>query len=123
MDKIGELLRFGMVGCMAVAIQYGTYLLALRLSEHNAAFIVGYAVSFTFNYVATVLFTFRVKSNKSRMVGFVLSHVVNIALQNVLLNFCIWIGMSKALALLPAFVVCVPVNFLFVRYFMKKEHL
>ena len=121
MGTLGEMLRFGAVGCTAVAIQYGIYLLALNRLGHNAAFSLGYAVSFAFNYVATLLFTFRVKSNKRRIAGFIASHAVNFVLQNICLNLFVWAGMSKEWAMLPVLAICVPTNFLLVRHIMKER--
>ena len=36
------------------------------------------------------------------------------------LNFFLWLGVSKQLAPLPMFCICVPVNFLLVRFFLKR---
>ena len=60
------------------------------------------------------------KSSAKRGAGFAFSHVVNYLLQTACLSFFLWLGVSKSLAPLPMFCVCVPVNFLLVRYFLKK---
>jgi hypothetical protein len=61
-----------------------------------------------------------VKANVKRGAGFAFSHVVNYLLQMVTLNFFLWLGLSKQIAPIPMFCICVPVNFLLVRFFLKK---
>jgi putative flippase GtrA len=81
---------------------------------------LGYAISFVFNFYASTHFTFRVEANVKHGVGFAFSHLVNYLLQMVVLNFFLWLGLSKTIAPLPMFCVCVPINFLLVRYFLKR---
>ncbi len=129
--KTGEVIRFGIVGGTATLIQYGVYGLLLwlggdRLSESlhrlwpTMAMTVGYVVSFVFNFFASTRFTFRVKANARRGAGFALSHAVNYVLQMLTLNFFLWTGIPRAWAPVPMFCVCVPVNFLLVRFFLKR---
>lgn len=118
--KMGEVIRFGIVGVTATILQYLVYVVATRWMHPTVANTVGYAISFIYNYIASTRFTFRVKSSAKRGAGFAFSHVVNYLLQTVCLSFFLWLGVSKSLAPLPMFCVCVPVNFLLVRYFLKK---
>ena len=118
-NNLGEVIRFGIVGVLATAIQYLVYLLLWRSTSPGIANTIGYVVSFIFNYFATTYFTFRVKANVSKGVGFAFSHLVNYTLQMVLLQFFIWLGVHRDYAPIPMFCVCVPVNFLLVRYFVK----
>ncbi|EFZ37755.1 GtrA-like protein [Hoylesella oralis ATCC 33269] len=117
---MAEVLRFGIVGVAAVLIQYGAYLIIVQWLSPTVANTIAYALSFVFNYVASTRFTFRVKSNVTHGAGFALSHAVNYLLQTLLLNLFIFFGMSKQLAMIPMFAVCVPVNFVLVRYFLKR---
>ncbi|EPH16932.1 GtrA family protein [Hoylesella oralis] len=119
-DRSTEVLRFGIVGMAAVLIQYGAYLFIVQWFSPTVANTIAYTVSFVFNYVASTRFTFRVKSNVAHGAGFALSHAVNYLLQTLLLNLFIFFGMSKQLAMIPMFAVCVPVNFVLVRYFLKR---
>lgn len=127
----GEIIRFGVVGVTATAIQYGIYLLFLPLLAHffpstadnplaTAANTIGYLVSFAFNFVASTRYTFHVKANARRGAGFALSHIINYLLQTCFLNLFILLGLSKQTAMIPMFCVCVPVNFLLVRFFLKR---
>ena len=116
--KIGEILRFGIVGVLATLIQYGVYrglLLFIPdgVSVARAQFLsslcmtAGYAISFIFNFFASTRFTFRVEANARHGAGFAFSHAVNYLLQMATLNFFLWIGLSKALLPSPCSVsVC-----------------
>ena len=119
-QKLGELVRFGIVGILATVLQYVVYWLMLLWFSPTVSLTIGYVVSFIFNFFASTRYTFRVQANARRGAGFALSHVVNYLLQVVTLNFFLWIGFSKQWAPLPMFCICVPVNFILVRYFLKK---
>lgn len=130
-QHLGEILRFGIVGLLATAVQYGVYWLLIHLIPSGispsrmhflttAAMTAGYLLSFVFNFIASTHYTFRVKANARRGAGFVLSHAVNYLLQMLMLNFFLLIGISKGWAPIPMFCVCVPVNFLLVRFFLKR---
>lgn len=120
-EKFGEIVRFAIVGILATAIQYGVYLLLLRWLHHDISLTIGYIVSFIFNFFASTYFTFKVKANAKRGVGFAFSHLVNWLLQIAALNLFIWMGVDKEWAPIPMFCVCVPINFLLVRYFLKVK--
>lgn len=120
-SRLGEAARFAVVGVLATALQYAVYWVLLRVAAPTLALTTGYAVSFVFNFLASTRYTFRVKANASRGAGFALSHVVNYLLQVATLNFFIWAGVGRELAPLPMFCVCVPVNFVLVRFFLKKD--
>ena len=119
-EKLGEIIRFGIVGTVSTLIQAGTYCLVVGILNYVVANTIAYIVSFIFNYIASTKYTFRVKSTAKRGAGFLLSHVVNYLLQTATLAFFVWLGMEKRLALIPMFCICVPINFLLVRYFLKK---
>lgn len=118
---MGEIVRFGVVGATATAVQYAVYwlLLLIPLLPH-VAMTVGYAVSFAYNFYASTRYTFRVSATARRGAGFVFSHVVNYLLQMFALWLFIHIGVSERLAPLPMFAICVPVNFVLVRFFLKR---
>ncbi len=119
-ENLGEIVRFGVVGALATAIQYGIYWLLLGGLSATVANTLGYLVSFAFNFIMTTRFTFRVAPDRKKAAGFALSHVVNWMLQSVCLNVFLWLGVPKEWAPLPMFAVCVPVNFLLVRFFVKR---
>jgi putative flippase GtrA len=119
-EKLGEVVRFCVVGVAAVLIQYGVYLLLVLFMNHNISMTFGYIISFIFNFIASTHYTFRVKANAKRGAGFALSHVINYFMQIAMLNVFIWLGISKQIAPIPMFGICVPVNFLLVRFFLKR---
>ena len=119
-QKLGEVVRFGIVGVLATLLQYAIYTVLLLWCSPSLSMTVGYILSFIFNFIASTRFTFKVETNARHGAGFALSHVVNYLLQMTTLNFFLWIGVSKTLAPIPMFCICVPVNFVLVRFFLKK---
>ena len=119
-QKVGEVIRFGIVGILATALQYAIYWLLIHWLNPSVAMTIGYIVSFAFNFVASTRYTFRVEASAKRGMGFALSHAVNYALQMLTFNLFLWFGVPKQLAPIPMFCICVPVNFVLVRYFLKK---
>lgn len=115
-----ELVRFGVVGVVATALHYGIYWLLHDLMNVNVAYTLGYFISFVFNYVLSARFTFRKKKSVKNGVGFGGAHLFNYLLQICLLNFFIWLGVSKALAPVPVYCIAIPTNFLIVRFVFKK---
>ena len=81
---------------------------------------IAYAISFAFNFTASTRYTFRVKASVSHGAGFALSHAVNYLLQIAVLNVAIWLGVDESWAPIPMFAICVPVNFILVRFFLKR---
>ena len=104
----------------------------------------GYAVSFVANYIVSLRWTFKTQGSVSKGVGFAFSHLVNAGLHLGLLNvfravgagdalsmLLIWLtpwlvewmpvlGRPESLLPLPVYVIVVPVNFLMVRFFLKR---
>ena len=118
--QLGEVMRFGIVGVLATLLQYGIYRTLICWLSPTLSMTVGYAISFAFNFVASTRYTFRVKTSAKRGAGFALSHAVNYVLQMLTLNLFIWLGVSKQCAPVPMFSVCVPVNFVLVRFFLTR---
>ena len=119
-QQLGEVIRFGIVGVLATLLQYAIYWVLIHWLAPTISMTIGYAISFAFNFVASTRYTFRVKASAKRGAGFALSHAVNYVLQMLMLNLAIWLGVSKQWAPIPMFCVCVPVNFLLVRFFLKR---
>lgn len=115
-----EIVRFGIVGTLATALQYGCYLLFLLALSPTLSNTIAYIISFLFNYYASTHFTFQVRSTARRGAGFVAAHVVNYLLQTTFLNLFIYLGLTKQLALIPTLCLCVPVNFVLVRFVLKR---
>lgn len=130
-EKLGEVIRFGIVGGLATVLQYGIYLAIMPVLSHfipqmgdhtlaTTANTIAYIVSFIFNFIASIRYTFKVKANAKRGAGFTLSHVVNYSMQTICLNLFVGLGLAKQWAMIPTLCICIPVNFLLVRFFLKK---
>ena len=122
MDKqsLGEAMRFGIVGVLATALHYILYYVLLNVASPTIAFTIGYGISFVCNYVLSSRFTFRVSMSVQRFTSFALSHLVNYFVGLALLHLFLWMGLSPALAPLPTFAIAVPINFLLVRFALKR---
>ena len=122
--KIVQFVRFGLVGTLATATHYGLYLLLLPWTYDNVAYTIGYATSFLMNFMLTSFFTFRTRPTLKKLAGFGGSHGVNYLLHMVLFNIYLFLGVPPEWAPLPVYAVCVPVNFMLVRFVMrrKKKH-
>ena len=55
-ETLGELIRFGIVGVIAVGIHYGVYWVLQHWINVNVAYTLGYFVSFLFNYYLSAHF-------------------------------------------------------------------
>ena len=132
-QKLGEVIRFAIVGGIATILQYVIYLAAMPIlaalipslkdSDHTLATIantLAYILSFIFNFIASTRYTFKVKANAKRGAGFTFSHIVNYSMQTLFLNLFVGLGLAKQIAMIPTLCICIPVNFLLVRFFLKK---
>lgn len=86
----------------------------------SLAFTVGYLISFVFNFFMSARFTFRKKPTTRKGIGFALSHLVNYGLETGALNVFLILGLAKEIAPIPVYFICVPINFLLVRFVFSK---
>ena len=125
-QKLGEVVRFAIVGGIATVLQYVIYLAAMPLLANlipalgNSDHTLAYILSFIFNFIASTRYTFKVKANAKRGAGFTFSHIVNYSMQTLFLNLFVGLGLAKQMAMIPTLCICIPVNFLLVRFFLKK---
>ena len=126
--RLSEIVRFCMVGGLATVIQYGVYVVFVDAVHVKAvpSTLISYAISFIFNYILSSYFTFHKKPSAQNMIGFVASHLINMGMQTGMV--AIFKGIvGNTLALLPAFAICIPLNYLMVRFafnnniFLKKK--
>lgn len=90
-QRLGEIIRFILVGFLATAIHYIIYYVLLNMLGHNISYTIGYVVSFIFNFILSSLFTFRVKPSLQRLTGFGMSHLINYFIGMGLLNAMIFL--------------------------------
>lgn len=115
-----EFIRFVLVGLIATAIHYGVYRLLDLVIPPNPAYAAGYIFSFFCNFFLTSLFTFKKKATVRKGLGFGLSHLVNFSLHMALLNIFLFLGLSEMWAPIPVYCICIPVNFLLVRFVFNR---
>ena len=90
---VGQFLKFGVVGAVAFAIDYGILMLlsqGLRLDPVASA-AVSFCVSVVFNYVASMRYVFTRREDLSRgreFVTFVVLSVVGLGINEL----CMWAG-------------------------------
>lgn len=120
-SKLLEFIRFCVVGCVALVVQYIFYCLGLRLiGDHNISYFLSYLFSAIVNFALTLRYTFKVAFSYKKVIGFVLSHAFNLVFQILLLNFFITLGLENWLAPWPVYIIAVPTNFILVRFAMKS---
>lgn len=118
-----EIIRFGLVGAFCTLLQYGIYVLFLQAVGLTpvVATIVSYVISFVANFALSSVFTFHSDPNAKKGIAFAVSHLVNMGMQTGLV--AIFKGIvGPTLALLPALAICVPLNYLMVRFAFKSKH-
>lgn len=120
-DALKEAFRFAIVGAFATALHYGIYLILQRWIQVDIAYTMGYLTSFIANFYLTAYFTFRSAPSWKKLMGMGGAHVVNYLLHMALLNFFLWLGLSKPLAPIPVFTIAIPINFLLVRFVFKRK--
>lgn len=116
-SKVAEILRFCIVGGLATVIQYGIYVVFVDVVGVKAvpSTIISYTLSFILNYFLSSYFTFNKRPTAHNLLGFIGSHAVNMGMQTGIV--AIFKGIvGDTLALLPAFAICIPLNYLMVRF-------
>lgn len=120
--RISEIIRFGIVGLFATALQYGIYVVFVEAVKVKAvpSTLISYSISFIANFFLSSYFTFHTRPDAKKGVGFTLSHLVNMGLQTGMVAVFQQI-VGKTLALLPALGICIPVNYLLVRFVFTHD--
>jgi len=123
-ERIYEILRFGIVGVLATIIQYAFYYLFLKIGlSPTIAFSVSYGISWLCNFWLSAHFTFRSKTSIKRGVGFASAHALNYLIQVLCLNLFIWMGISEEFAPIPVYCVSIPLSFILARFVFKSSKL
>lgn len=117
-----ELVRFGIVGLIAMSIHYGIYWLLIKITTPTLAYTAGYGISLVFNFLLSIFFTFKTKPNYKKGIRFVLSHGINYLLHIFLLHIFLHVGVPEVYAPFPVLAIAVPVNFILVRAALTSKH-
>lgn len=118
-ETVSQIMRFGVTGVIATAAHYGIYALLKWYIPVNAAYTIGYALSFVLNYFMSARYTFRKKTSVGNGMKFACAHAINYMLQIALLNLFLSLGVSDTMAPIPVYGIAIPVNFLMVRFVFK----
>ena len=114
-ERVQEIIRFGIIGVLATLVSFIIYQLALLIFHHNLSLTLGYLLSAVFNFIASNRFTFKTTPTVQRGFRFFIAHFANYMIQLILLNGFILIGLSKSLAIIPTYLISIPLNYFFVR--------
>ena len=120
--KRAEMVRFCLVGGFCTCLQYGVYVVFVEAVKLPAVVstMISYAISFIGNFLLSSHFTFHSKANVGRGLAFTISHLINMGIQTGLV--AIFKGIvGKTSALLPALAICVPLNYVMVRFAFKSN--
>lgn len=120
--KREEIIRFCLVGGFCTCLQYGVYVVFVNAVKVPAVVstMISYAISFIANFFLSSNFTFHSKANAGRGLAFTISHLITMGMQTGLV--AIFKGIvGRTLALLPALAICVPLNYVMVRFAFKSN--
>jgi len=121
-ENFFELVRFGIVGLIAMSIHYGVYWLLIKCTNATLAYSAGYGISLIFNFILSNFFTFRTKPSYKRGIRFALSHGINYLLHIILLQLFLHVGVPEVYAPFPVLAIAVPLNFILVRAALTSKH-
>ncbi len=119
--KWSEFIRYCIVGTIATGVHYGIYYLLQRWINVNIAYTVCYAISIVGKFFLSRYLSFRSDPSGKSVFGFGGSHLVNYLLHMFLLNFFLYLHVSRELAPLLVLAVAVPTNFLLLRWVFKTK--
>ena len=108
-------LRYVIVGGIATVIHYFIYFMLMNIINMNLAYTIGYFISFCINFILTTYFTFGTNASVKKGGGFLLSHLINYGIQILLLNFFVWLHVSKELAPLFVLIISIPISFIMIK--------
>ena len=116
-----ELFRFIITGTIITVIHYSIYLALSNFLSLNIAYTTGFIISFVCNFLLSNYYTFQTKPSVKNAIRFCRSHVINYLLQISCFNLFIFLGVPKAYAPMPVWIVILPINFLLVRMALKPS--
>lgn len=120
--KVGEFIRFCIVGVIATALDAGIFYLVRMFASYQIALVSGYCLSLIVNYLLTIYWTFKKKPSTSNLVGVIAAHMFNLFIVRMSL---MWIfvdvaGIPDRIAYVPTLLISMVTNFLVVRFAVNK---
>ena len=120
--KLGEFLRFCIVGVISTALDAAIFYLVRLFASYQVALVLGYCLSLIVNYLLTIYWTFKKKPTTGNLVGVIAAHMFNLFVVRMSL---MWIFVNVAdipdrIAYIPTLLISMVTNFLVVRFAVNK---
>lgn len=116
-----EFLKFVVVGAVSFIAHNIVYLLLCDIIPHAAAYTLGYASWMIINFLLSNYITFHTKPTVRRAVGFVISSGVYYLIQLAGFTLCRLVALPDVIVTPVVYTISFPINFLMVRYVLKKD--
>lgn len=120
--ELFRVMKFGIVGTIAMIIHYSLYYVLMNIIEVNIAFTVGYFISFLCNYLLTSYYTFGISPSICSFFRFGVSHLTNYLIQISVLNAVLYIGVPAVWAPIPVYAISIPISFILVKAAILWKH-
>ena len=120
--KLGEFLRFCIVGVIATALDAAIFYLVRMFASYQIALVSGYCLSLIVNYLLTIYWTFKKKPTTGNLVGVIAAHMFNLFVVRMSLMwlFVNMAGIPDRIAYIPTLLISMVTNFLVVRFAVNK---
>lgn len=117
-DKLGEFIRFGLVGTLCTGIDAAVFYLTSMFVGYQSSLIAGYFVSLIVNYFLTIKWTFRKHESIGNAIGVLLAHLFNLFVvrMGLMYVFMNTLSLSSNFAYIPVLAISVITNFIIVRF-------
>lgn len=114
--RLGQILRFCLVGGVNTATFYGCYRLLLPVLPYFAAYTLAFLLSLTGSFLMNTYFTYRTRPTWHKFALFPLTNATNYAVQSAgLFTLVDWLQMNKKVAPLLAAAFAVPFTYVLTR--------
>ena len=120
--ELFRVMKFGIVGTIAMIIHYSLYYVLMNIIEVNIAFTVGYFISFLCNYLLTSYYTFGISPSICSFFRFGVSHLTNYLIQISVLNAVLYIGVPAVWTPIPVYAISIPISFILVKAAILWKH-
>lgn len=113
-----KFVRFCIVGSISALIDAVVFYIVNSFTIHQIALVCGYLCGLIFNYVLTVLWTFKVPPTVNNAIGVIIAHMVNLFVVRMGSMWCFvhLFGLSDRIAYIPTVIISVVINFIMVRF-------
>ena len=83
------------MGVVATLFNYGVYSVCILFTTPAISMLIATVLATILNYFMTTSFTFRVKRNVKNGIGFIITHLINLALNEAFLFLFLFLGDSE----------------------------